>query len=147
MHCIGILLMQFANPQRTLGSARMPHARFQPVEFGMPVPQARGRPAGFEALLDGSQILVPAVDARSACARAPSEKVEPNDPAFPAKAQGCPGKVVRLQKLTSETRFRRHGRPCAGHPRLLREAKEDVDARDKPAHDGLRDRRLCAGIP
>ena len=33
------------------------------------------------------------------------------------------------------TRFRRHGRACPGHPRLDCRPK-DVDARDKPAHDG-----------
>ena len=30
----------------------------------------------------------------------------------------------------------RHGRACPGHPRLWLPQKKDVDARDKPGHDG-----------
>ena len=31
----------------------------------------------------------------------------------------------------------RHGRPCRGHPRLCpAQCRQDVDARDKPGHDG-----------
>ena len=33
--------------------------------------------------------------------------------------------------------FRRHARPCAGHPRFLDEQMQDVDGRDKPGHDEL----------
>jgi hypothetical protein len=37
------------------------------------------------------------------------------------------------------TFYRRHARPCAGHPRLYSGSskKKDVDGRDKPGHDGL----------
>ncbi len=30
----------------------------------------------------------------------------------------------------------RHGGACPGHPRLLATLAKDVDARDKPGHDG-----------
>jgi hypothetical protein len=43
----------------------------------------------------------------------------------------------------------RHARPCAGHPRsLLLSAKQDVDGRDKPGHDGTGRiiRKHCHGM-
>ena len=43
----------------------------------------------------------------------------------------------------------RHARPCAGHPRLACDRKQDVDGRDKPGHDEMnaRSRRAAKPIP
>src|SRR5947209_6611085 len=43
-----------------------------------------------------------------------------------------------MTEAPGETTPSRHGRACPGHPRLGR-GKKDVDARDKPAHDGVLD--------
>ena len=47
--------------------------------------------------------------------------------------------------MTSVAAVFRHGRIYSGHPRLGQRLKtKDVDARDKPGHDGIREERVQA---
>ena len=66
------------------------------------------------------------------CSRAQSEQMESSNHRRPRASAGLSGENGPRAELASETRFHRHGRPCAGHPRLSAPRKKTWMRRTSP---------------